>query len=336
LLKYRVEPQVPVSDIIYITMPSPLSVAILRTLAYFDIFDYPLTVSELWRWLWPDPAQPVGEVTVEQVQQALKFDELRGRVGMVDDYVVLTGREGIVKTRSDRQPANVRKWKRAESAARFLELVPFVQLVAVSNTLAINNARPESDIDFFIVTSGQHIWIARFLVTGIISLLGWRRHGQKITNRICLSFYITTSALDLSPLKSAEPDPHFTFWVSQIVPLMDDDQTYEKFRAANPWVTATLPNAWKEASTGRVLAPNSSLCSIKKFYEVFFSSPIGIPIENWTRNHQMKRFTNDTTGKSKEPGNDVIISEDVLKFHEEDRRGKYNQKVGDRLKGLGL
>lgn len=315
---------------------SPLSKAILRTLAYFDVFDYPLTTEELWRWLWPDFTQPVGHVTVDQVKNVLAGDELRGRVTVSSGFVTLTGREKLVATRTDRKTNNDKKWKRAQSAARFLELVPFVKLVAVSNTLAIDNARPESDIDFFIVVSPQHIWIARFIVTGIISLLGWRRHGTKITNRICLSFYVTTDALDLKPLKSAEPDPHFTFWTSQAVPLMDDEKTYEKFRAANGWVTAILPNAWIEPRTERVMVPNSNLRSIKRFYEAFFSSPIGFSIENWARARQLKKMEANVNSRAADPTNDVIISEDVLKFHEADRRSEYNKKVAKRFVELGL
>lgn len=320
-----------------LTRPSSaLGEAILRTLAYFDVFDYPLTPTELWRWLWPDPQQPVSKVTPEDVQTAITGNELADQISRVDGFVVLAGRETLVKTRADRRATNERKWKRAESAARFLELVPFVKMVAVANTLAINNARSASDIDFFIVTSSQHIWIARFIVTGIINLLGWRRHGTKITNRICLSFYVTTAALDLAPLKSTEPDPHFTFWAAQMVPLLDDGKTYEQFRTANPWVTAALPNAWIEPRRERVLKPNSSLQSIKNFYSIFFSSPTGIMIENWARTRQMKKMEANTNSRAAEPTTDVIISEDVLKFHEADRRGEYNKKVDEKLKGMGL
>ncbi len=313
----------------------PLDRAILRTLAYYDVFSYPLTVEELWRWLWPDPAVPLSPTTVDDVRQVIGGQSLRGHVAVTDGFVTLAGREVHVVTRASRQADNAKKWKRAESAARFIELVPFVKLVAVSNTLAINNARPASDIDLFIVTSRQHIWIARFLVTGIINLLGWRRHGKKITNRICLSFYVTSAALDLSPVKSADPDPHFTFWTSQLVPLMVDADMYTKFKAANGWVTATLPNAWP-ATLDRLQTPNSSLRSIKRFYEIFFSSPIGVMIENWARARQLKKMELNVTSRADEPTTDVIISEDVLKFHEADRRQENNKKTEDRLSSLGL
>lgn len=314
---------------------SPLQTAILRTLAYYDVFSYPLTIDELWRWLWPDPRWPLPVTTPAQVREALHLEPLAAKVDVIGEMVVLKGRAELVKLRAERLPLNEKKWKRAESAARFLELVPFVKMVAVANTLAINNARSESDIDFFIVTSRQHIWIARFLVTGIVSLLGWRRHGKKIQNRICLSFYVSSEALNLAPLKASESDPHFMFWTSQIVPLMVDADMYTKFTTANTWVTAELPNAWP-AKLQRLQAPNSSLRSIKRFYEVFLSSPIGLMIENWARSRQLKKMEANVSSRAKEGTTDVIISEEVLKFHEADRRAEYNTAVKARLVSLHL
>lgn len=314
---------------------TPLETAILRTLGYYDVFSYPLTVHELWRWLWPAPSQPLGAVTEEEVRKALIGEGLRDAVTMTGEMVTLRGREANEAIRADRLADNQKKWKRAESAARFLELVPFVKLVAVSNTLAINNARPESDIDFFIVTSRHHIWIARFLVTGIINLLGWRRHGNKIKNRICLSFYVTSAALDLSQLKLSTEDPHFMFWASQIVPLMVDADMYVKYAEANGWVTTSLPNAFSPKPQ-RLLVPNNSLRSIKRFYEVFFSSPIGLIIENWVRGRQLKKMEANVTSRANKKTTEVIISEDVLKFHEADRRGEYNEAVKRRLAELGV
>ncbi len=314
---------------------APLQTAILRTLAYYDVFSYPLTIDELWRWLWPAPGESIAGATPDDVRALVQSDGLRDQVTLTGEMVTLRGREELVTIREQRYEMNQKKWKRAESAARFLELVPFVKMVAVANTLAINNARSESDIDFFIITSRQHIWIARFLVTGIVSLLGWRRHGQKIQNRICLSFYVSSDALNLAPLQSSSPDTHLMFWASQLVPLMVDADMYTKYKEANDWVTAALPNAWPEKPQ-RLQTPNSSLRSIKRFYEVFLSSPIGLMIENWARTRQLKKMEANVSSRAKEGTTDVIVSEEVLKFHEADRRKDYNAAVKERLTSLHL
>lgn len=318
---------------------SPDHQAILRALAYYDVFSYPLTVEEVRRWAYPPAGQSITMRTVEEYDSTIQALEQAGRLERHGQYLTLPGRGEVVTTRAARLKAGVKKWKRAESTARFLELVPFVRMVAVVNTLAIDNARPESDIDLLIITAPHHIWITRLIVTGIVSLLGYRRSGGRTTtnvaNRVCLSFYVTTDGMKMEQLKRAADDPHFAFWTAQAVPLLDD-QTYEKYRAANAWVTAMLPNAWDWEWKRRRLVPNAGLRGIKQFYEVFFSTPIGLWVENWARQRQLARFEQDTNSKAKEGNTDVVISEDVLKFHEVDRRLEYREAFYARLNELGL
>lgn len=314
---------------------SSTDTAILRTLAYYDTFDYPLTVEELWRWIYPVVQTPAVVPSKEEVHSAIEEMVASKKLERQGEYIVFRGRASIVATRQERLARSEKLWARAASTARYLELVPFVKTVAVVNTLAINNVRPESDIDFLIIIAPNHIWISRLIVTGIVSLLGYRRHGVKIAGRICLSFYITTDALDFSQLQSAQPDTHFVFWTSQVTPLLDDG-TYEKFVMANSWVTSLLPHAFQWDWKKKVLIPNASLQAIKKFYQVFFSSPVGLWIEAWARSYQLKRMEKSVESKAKLGTTEVIISEDVLKFHEMDRRQEYNERWQRRLQELGI
>lgn len=313
--------------------------AILRTLAYYDVFDVPLTGEELWRWLFPPEGVTVNLKDLPELEAAAETMVQAGQIERHDGYLTLPGREAIVAVRTARLLDNRKKWKRAESTARFLELVPFVRMIAVVNSLAIDNARPDSDIDLLIVTAPGHLWIARLIVTGIVSLLGYRRSGGRdttnIANRVCLSFYLTTNALDLELLKRQADDPHFAFWTAQAVPLVDDG-TYEKYQTANGWVTKLLPHAWEWDWRARRLAPNAGLRAIKQFYELFFNTPIGLWIETWARQRQLKRMSGDTASRSRQPDTDVVISDDVLKFHEQDRRLEYREKFRTRLAELGV
>ncbi|MEK7637466.1 MAG: hypothetical protein AAB402_03745 [Patescibacteria group bacterium] len=314
---------------------SILQASIIRALVYYDTFDYPLTVEEAWRWLYPPPNSNLSAVTVADVQREVEMLAKEGKLERRGAYVFCPGRQSIVDTRIERMPANAKLWRRAASTARFLELVPFVKMIAVVNTLAIDNARPASDIDLLIVTAPRHIWIARMIVTGIVSLLGYRRHGTTIAGRVCLSFYVTTDGMDFSALKSADPDIHFTFWTAQAVPLLDDG-TYERYRQANDWVMKLLPNAWVWKWPTRLLVPNPGLRVIKQFYEIFLASPIGHWLESWARDRQLKKMEKNIESKAKLGTTEVVISEDVLKFHELDRRQEYNERFRRRLVELGL
>lgn len=314
---------------------SPLTRAILRTVVYFDTFDYPLTVEEIWRWLYPTPDTVLPDTDVAAVQRELDLLIQQGKLEQHEAHVILPGRGQITATRAERLLRSEKLWKRALSTARYLELVPFVKMIAVVNTLAISNVRPESDIDFLIVTTPNHIWISRIIVSGIVNLLGYRRHGTKIAGRICLSFYVSTDGMDFSKLVNAHPDTHFAFWTSQVYPILDDG-TYEKFQQANGWVNTLLPHAWSWDWKRKLLSRNGGLQSIKQFYEIFFSSPIGAWFESWARSYQLKRIDKHVESKAGEGTTEVVISEDVLKFHEQDRRREYNDRFERRLAELGF
>lgn len=314
---------------------SNLQQAILRTFAYYDTFAFPLTADEVWRWLFPAAGVTADGWTREGCDTALGELVAARQLGKKDEFYFLPRREETVAIRRERTARSVKLWARAASTARFIELVPFIRMVAVVNTLAMSNVRPESDIDLLIVTAPQHIWITRLLVSGIVSLLGYRRHGAKVAGRICLSFYLTTDALDLAPLQAEQPDTHLALWASQTVPLLSDG-VYEKFQAANPWITKLVPHAWDWDWKAKLLVPNAGLRSIKNFYEIFFSTPIGHWIEAWVRDRQLKRIDRHTESKAKDGTTDVVISEDVLKFHEADRRREYNEAFARRCRDLGL
>lgn len=315
---------------------SPLQEAILRTIVYYDVFDYPLTVGEIWRWLYRRANE---QLTASEGEVQAACDAL-AQTGVIEherDWYVLTGRKNLVQLRAERHVLGQKKWRRVKSVARFCEIIPYVKMVAVCNTLAIDNARKESDMDVFIVTSAERMWLARMMVTGIVNMLGYRRHGTNITDRVCLSFYVTTQALDLEPLKIAvgQEDPYLRFWTTQLVPLMDDG-AYEKFQKNNAWVTTRLPNGfswnWKE----RLIPVENFLRSIKHTFEGVFASGLGFQFEDWARRYQLKRMNGNTNSKSKLGTTEVIISENVLKFHEEDRRNKYNLAFRIRLAQLGI
>mgnify|MGYP001429839746 CR=1 FL=1 len=315
---------------------SPLDQALLRTVAYYDVFDYPLTSAEIWRWLYRRADETIT-ATHAEVGAALAALVQAGTLLQEKDWFVLPGRQQLVQLRAERFVLGQKKWRRVKSMARFCEVIPYVKMVAACNTLAIDNARAESDMDVFIVTSPERMWIARMMVTGIVNMLGYRRHGKNITNRVCLSFYVTAQALDLEPLKISvgQEDPYLRFWATQIVPLMDDG-IYEKFQQHNAWVTSRLPNGWFWNWKERLLSVESMLRTIKHSFEAAFATGIGLQLEDWARRFQLKRINGHTNSKAKLGTTEVIISENVLKFHEEDRRNKYNLAFRIRLAQLGI
>src|SRR5579884_1517189 len=146
-----------------------LARAIVHTVAYSDIFDYPLTAAEIHRYL-------IGEaVSPEQVAALLQDDERRPReLSAVDGFFTLAGREALVSTRRQREQRARAFWSRALGYGRIIASLPFVRMVAVTGELAMDNVRPDSDIDFFIVTEHRRLWLCRLLIVCLVRLAALR------------------------------------------------------------------------------------------------------------------------------------------------------------------
>lgn len=305
---------------------------VLAALAYADTQDFPLTSGEVWRWWQASPAGGQGGTpapTREAIGAALEALRSAGQVATTGGFWHLPERAPLVPLRLERHSRNERKWQRAERAARGIAWVPFVRLVAVCNTVAISNAKPDSDIDVFIVARRGRLWLTRLLVTAAVAVRGLWRHGTTITDRICLSFFVTDRALDLRPLLLQPDDPYFAHWVDQLVPMVAVGDQLSAVRNANPWVRDYLPNAFSTASQPTHHAPRTTHTRV--WCERRLSGRFGDALEQLARSLQR--------GKMRVSPNAVasgaaVVTDDVLKFHENDRRAEFRDRFHHRLRQL--
>lgn len=208
--------------------------AILRTLAYADIFDYPLKENEIYRFLISKSQIPSSKLQKELLALSSKVSQKEG-------FYFLRGREKIVSLRKKREQWSREKLKIAKRVAGWLKLIPSIKMVAVTGALAMENSDEEDDIDLFIVTSANRLWLSRGLVVTFLRLTGQYWRPGKIKNKICPNMLLDENHLRI-PKK--EQDLFSAHEVCQLKPLWDRDKTYQKFIQANQWVKRFLPN-WK-------------------------------------------------------------------------------------------
>lgn len=116
-----------------------------------------------------------------------------------------------------------------------LAKIPGIEMIAIVNSLSMYATHPDSDIDLFIITQPGIIWFVRFFATLTLSMHWvWRRDAD-IAGNLCLSFFITTEAMDLSQV-AIENDIYLYYWIYYMKPIFVKDTTYENFLSANSWV----------------------------------------------------------------------------------------------------
>src|SRR3989344_6910303 len=317
---------------------STLEQTILRTIVYFDLFSYPLTELEIWKWQFHDRNYESGIMNqgyrlAEIVETIEKSEALKKVLDFNNGFYYLKGRGELVEERKRRYVISDHKYKRAKFWIGFLQYAPFVRAIAICNNLSYHNAKDSSDIDLLVITEPEHIWTARFFLTGFLKLFRLRPGDRKNYDGLCPSFFVSSRALDMEPLALKDSDPHFAFLTNDIIPMSGKKEYFENFFASNHWVGEKLP-----ARLGPLFHPRRHLQYyapggwLQKIDEIFF---LTLPfIEKYLEKLQRWILPDELYRLSKIPDNGVLISPDVLKFHKNDRRAYFREKFEAKLKAL--
>lgn len=295
--------------------------AIIQTLAFFDIFDYPLTSWETWKYLYGKKAEYTE--TFFQLQELLR----EGRICEEQGMYFFPGRENIAALRRKRYNFAETKYKRALFAARLISLVPFVRTLCVCNSLSYSNASPESDIDFFIVTEKKRIWTVRFFSIALMKLFRLRISHEVKQDKICLSFFLASDSFHLKHIALPENDTYLLYWISLLSPLYDEAGTLKNFWNMNSSLLSGLPNVFpKSLSPRRTLRRAAMRSIVKHGIEKLLRGSVGNALENFLRGIQRKIMPKPLLELAQTSPSHVVISDSILKFHSNDRRRLFQEQ----------
>jgi hypothetical protein len=284
--------------------------AILNTVVYADIFDYPLTLTEIHRYL-TGACAPLE--TVSALVAAHRF------LRPVGGYYTLPGRESIVQTRERREKEAPRLWREARAYGRIIAGLPFVRMVAVTGSLAMNNVEANADIDYLIVTTPGRLWLCRLLVLVVVRLAAFRGIS------LCPNFLLTENALEI-PAHSLYAAHEFV----QMVPLSGLD-VYQRMRALNPWVNDFLPNVDGLSPTAGEAAGTDSAFGLRPLLERIFMTPPGAWLERWEMGRKIRKLSRENTGNP-----EAIFNADLCKGHSNRHGQRTEMSLNERLTRLSL
>ncbi len=236
---------------------------ILKALAYFDIFRYPLTIEEITFFL-HSPAD------MEEVKQQALALLRAGRVYAVNDFFMLQDDVTLAERRTKGNQLAIQELKKAASSARWLFRFPFVRSIAVSGSLSKNYADEHTDIDFFVITAGGRLWITRTLLHLLYKLPRFTGKGRPF----CLNYYIDDAGMEIEEKN--------IFTATEIVTLLplEGEASFKQFRAANEWVSSYYP----QHSNSTASIGSTSTSRIKRLLEALFNNRFG----NWLEHRLME------------------------------------------------
>ncbi len=289
--------------------------AILETVAFFDLFDYPLTAVEVWQYTQTKCSLP-------QIDKKLKEMIAVGRLEEKQGFYFLPARTKIITTRLKRYNYAQRKLKRIRRLVRLWRFIPWIKMIAVGNLIGAHNLKNESDIDLFIITAPNRIWLTRFFIVSLTASLGLRPKPGNTKDKICLSFYISEIDLCLRrfflPQINGWADIYFIYWLAGLAPVYNRDKIYIQFIKANSWLKEYLSN-WHRFESARSLVgpPNQFYCWIIDYFFSYW--------EKLAQKWQIKKMPAEIK-KIINKDTRVIVDDKTIKLHINDRRVEYRQK----------
>jgi hypothetical protein len=286
---------------------SLLQRAILLSVAYADIFDYPLTAGEIHRYC--GLKVPFNDVYAEI--QGFRF------LSQVGNYYSLPGREALIDVRIRRKENSARLWPNALHYGQAISRVPFVRMVAVTGSLAVNNTENHADIDYFIVTEPDFLWSCRAMVLTVGKFAGLRGFN------LCPNYIVSTRAL-----KFQDQNLYVAHELAQMVPLSGFD-VYAEIRHQNSWVTDLLPNVDGPPPAPVPVNSKESNTWLRHIIESTLRIPPGKWFERWEMDRKVGKLSHqqDDSGES-------IFSADVCKGHDQRHQSRTRQLLDSNLEKL--
>ena len=243
--------------------------SILKVLVYFDLFDYPLNQEEIGLF----------------INQKVNSDELsRGLNQLIDSGILFRFKEfyclkndpSWVERRKTGNQKAIATLPTAYRISAFLYSFPFVRGVGISGSLSKNFADENADIDYFIITKANRLWIARTFMHLYkkLTFLTGRQH------LFCMNYYVDEEALTI-----VEKNIFTAIEVVTLVPVCGNG-SLGNFFAANSWTNSYYPN-YPIDKEGRKKTSHSRL---KNLIEWLFSNTLGDRLDNYFMKLTTKRW----------------------------------------------
>ncbi len=293
--------------------------SILKILAYYDVFQHPLLLVEIKEYL----DQKIQEEALEKA--VLELVE-SGLIFQIGPFYSIRNDSTLITRRQNGNAKAAELLVTANKIARFLYHFPFVSSVGISGSLSKNYADAGTDIDFFIITKTNRLWIARSLLHGFkkLSFLVGKQHW------FCMNYF-----MDESLLKIPEENIFTATEVVTFMPVIGKDAVALFYRSNN-WVFQYFPN--KEI-TIHAITDAQQHYYVKNFFEYLLSYSFGRFLEKKLMQMTSKRWKQkEAAHKNNIKGEPIglTINEHIARPNPAHLQKKILGMYQERLEKLGI
>lgn len=278
---------------------------ILATLAYFNMFDYPLRKSEIFIFLGHCDDFHEFEFGLQELQNESIIFKIGEFYSLYNNY--------SLAARRYRGNENAKiMLRKADKAASFLSAFPFVRGIAVSGSLSKNFADENTDIDFFIITSANRLWISRTFLH-IFKKFTYLFNMQDL---FCMNYFIDEQELEI-----LEKNIYTATEIATIIPLCGC-KIFDSFFKENTWAKSYFPNKCMYIPP----AMDVKKTWLKYLVEKLFNNRFGNYLDNYLMNLTAKSW-NSKTRSNKTNSKGILMSMHVGKHFSKPNPDTFQKKL---------
>jgi hypothetical protein len=241
---------------------SPLGKSIIKTLAYYDIFDYPLTAEEIYHNLGANHVSSMDVVNeIEKLcSVCLVYKE--------NNFYLLRDKKDFVNKRLAGNKLAEKRMKSAYRMSKFISKFPYVRAILLSGSISKGYMEEESDIDYFIITHPNRLWFTRLVLMLFKKIFLF--NSRKM---FCINYFVDTETLEIEEKN--------IFTATELATLIPTYGTtlYDELQLKNYWVKDFYPNFPKRNTIALSENKNSGF---KCLCEKLFNKKIGDKLDDFS------------------------------------------------------
>ncbi|AUC17121.1 nucleotidyltransferase [Tenacibaculum sp. SZ-18] len=266
---------------------------LIKVISYFSIFKYPLTADEIFYFS--------NKKEKDKVLEELNVLKEKGVIQESEGFYSETNNDELIARRKKgNEEANLimpKAWEISKLISKF----PYISSVCISGSLSKGYFEDKSDIDFFIITNKNRLWIARTLLILYkkIFLLNSKKY-------FCVNYFMSSGHLEI------EEQNRFTATeIVTLIPTYGKDMFHD-FVRNNQWVYDYYPNFKIDSENTKNISKNFFSNSIEKV----LNKKLGNKLERFFMKITIKKWNNKFNHLSKEDFEIAFkSSENVSKHH---------------------
>jgi radical SAM superfamily enzyme YgiQ (UPF0313 family) len=197
--------------------------AVLRALAYRQVFNSPLSADEVWRFL------DTSGVSISEVASALQRLQTAGLVASRDGWFWIAEMDDPMARWSANRDRADEAMPQALAVGRGLMRMPFVDGVAISGSLSKRSLAEDGDFDFLIITRPGRLWL-------VYALLRFYRQKLPSPQMLCSNYLLASHKLALE-----RRDVFTAMEMATLIPVAGRDFLV-RMQQLNLWANDYLPN----------------------------------------------------------------------------------------------